>query len=110
MKILIVILFVSFCWMACTARRMPASSAASKEVANGRHKYMQYCQKCHPMGESGLGPALNNNPAPGFVKRFQVRHGLGAMPAFKKDVISKADLNDIMRYLKSMKRQEKLPS
>lgn len=30
--------------------------------------------------------------------------------AFKKDVISKADLNDIMQYMKSMKRREKLPS
>ncbi|MFD2885413.1 c-type cytochrome [Chitinophaga cymbidii] len=110
MKIFFVILLVSCCWMACTARRMPASSQASAEVEHGRDKYMQYCQKCHPMGESGLGPALNNSPAPGFVKRFQVRHGLGAMPAFKKDVISKADLHDIMRYMKSMKREEKLPS
>lgn len=76
----------------------------------GRDKYMQYCQKCHPMGEAGLGPALNNNPAPGFVKRFQVRHGLGAMPAFKADVISREDLNHIMKYLKTMKHRKTQPS
>jgi len=99
--------------MACTARRMPAKSddrTSSAQLEHGRSKYMQYCQKCHPMGETGLGPALNNNPAPGFIKRFQVRHGLGAMPAFKQDVISRNDLNGIMRYLKSMKKEEKLPT
>ena len=107
----IIILCTILC-LACTARRMPATSESKKEnasLAHGRDKYMQYCQKCHPMGEAGLGPALNNNPAPGFIKRFQVRHGLGAMPAFKADVISRNDLNHIMRYLKSMKKEEKLP-
>ncbi|WP_343703497.1 cytochrome c [Chitinophaga sp.] len=97
----------------CSARRMPATEVKEEvkpEAVMGRDKYMQYCQKCHPMGESGLGPALNNNPAPGFIKRFQVRHGLGAMPAFKADVISRADLNHIMKYLKTMKRRTPQPS
>lgn len=94
---------------ACTARRMPLSSEKAAHT-NGRDKYMAYCQKCHPAGESGLGPGLNHNPAPGFIKRFQVRHGLGAMPAFKKDVISKNDLTDIMKFMKEMKHSEKLPS
>lgn len=99
--------------MACTARRMPVTSenrTESARLAHGRDKYMQYCQKCHPMGETGLGPALNNSAAPGFIKRFQVRHGLGAMPAFKQDVISRNDLDGIMRYLRSMKKSEKLPA
>ena len=98
---------------ACSARRMPATQAKTEnrpEVVMGRDKYMQYCQKCHPMGEAGLGPALNNNPAPGFAMRFQVRHGLGPMPAFKPDVISREDLNNIMLYVKSMKRRKALPS
>jgi hypothetical protein len=63
----------------------------------------------HPAAEAGPGPALSNNPAPGFVKRFQVRHGLGAMPAFKNDVISKEDVKDIMHYLRSVKHSSKLP-
>ncbi|MGX5820328.1 c-type cytochrome [Chitinophaga lutea] len=96
---------------ACTARRMPAGESGEREsrAVLGREKYMQFCQSCHPMGEAGLAPALNNNPAPGFIKRFQVRHGLGAMPAFQKDKISSADLNAIMYYLRSMKKKPKLP-
>lgn len=104
----IILLCIIIC-MGCTARRMPVTSKDQTAREQGHNKYMQYCQKCHPMGESGLGPALNNNPAPGFIKRFQVRHGLGAMPAFKKDVISRNDLNNIMHYMKTMKKSEKLP-
>lgn len=68
-------------------------------VENGEGIYMSYCQKCHPGGEGGLGPSING--IPGFMKKFQTRHGLGVMPAFKKDEISKSDLRDIMRYLKA---------
>ena len=75
-----------------------------KDVKNGELLYMAYCQKCHPSGEGGLGPALNSLAVvPGFVKRFQVRHGLGVMPYFKKDQISKADLHDITDYMKALK-------
>lgn len=78
---------------------MPENS----EVAHGEQVYMIYCQKCHPAGEAGLGPAINANPAPQFLKRFQVRHGLGVMPSFKKDEISKSDLYAISKYMKAWK-------
>lgn len=64
----------------------------------------RYLQKCHPAGEAGLGPAINSNPAPQFLKRFQVRHGLGVMPSFTKNEISTDDLRDISEYLKAWKR------
>ena len=70
---------------------------------NGEKVFMKYCQKCHPAGEAGLGPAINSNPAPQFVKRFQIRHGLGVMPGFKKDEISKQDVRDISKYLRAWK-------
>lgn len=76
----------------------------SEEVLNGERVYMMHCQKCHPGGEAGLGPSINANPAPQFIKRFQMRHGLGVMPSFKKDEISKADLRNISKYLKAWKR------
>ena len=78
---------------------------ANEAVANGERVYMMYCQKCHPGGEGGLGPAINSSPAPGFIRRFQVRHGLGVMPSFKKDEISKKDLHDITAYLRAWKHQ-----
>jgi mono/diheme cytochrome c family protein len=73
-------------------------------VVNGEKVFMMHCQKCHPGGEAGLGPALNSNPAPQFVKRFQMRHGLGVMPSFKKEEISKKDLKDISKYLRAWKK------
>jgi len=76
---------------------------ANEQIAHGEQLYMQYCQKCHPAGEGGLGLAINPVPVPQFVKRFQVRHGLGVMPSFKKDEISKPDLKAISKYMHAWK-------
>jgi mono/diheme cytochrome c family protein len=76
---------------------------ANKRIANGERVFMAHCQKCHPGGEGGLGPAINANPAPQLVKRFQMRHGLGVMPSFKKDEITKKDLHDISKFLHAWK-------
>ena len=54
-------------------------------------------------GEGGLGPSINANPAPQFIKRFQMRHGLGVMPSFKKDEITPKDLHDISMFLHAWK-------
>ena len=79
--------------------------ATNERILNGEKIFMAHCQKCHPGGEGGLAPAVNSNPAPQFIKRFQMRHGLGVMPSFKKDEISKNDLRDISKYLKALKHQ-----
>lgn len=94
---------------ACASRRSEvikqrAFVPANERIAHGEVVFMEKCQKCHPGGEAGLGPALSSNPAPQFVKRFQVRHGLGVMPSFKPEEISRSDLHDISRYLKAWKR------
>jgi mono/diheme cytochrome c family protein len=75
----------------------------NSQVAHGEKMFMIHCQKCHPAGEGGLGPALNSNPAPQFVYRFQVRHGLGTMPSFKRNEISKEDLRAISKYIRAWK-------
>jgi mono/diheme cytochrome c family protein len=76
---------------------------SNDRIMNGQTVFMANCNKCHPGGESGLGPAINSNPAPQFIKRFQMRHGLGVMPSFKKDEITKKDLHDISKFLKAWK-------
>jgi mono/diheme cytochrome c family protein len=93
---------------ACAGRRAEALTGKSYEpknavAARGEVVFMAYCQKCHPGGEGGLGPSVNGNPAPQFIKRFQMRHGLGAMPSFKKDEIPKSDLRAISKYLHDWK-------
>lgn len=101
-------IIVAFLLFSCAVRRsepvkqrnfVPANGA----VAHGEQVYMSYCHKCHPSGESGLGPSLNASPAPGFLKKFQVRHGLGVMPSFKANELSKKDLKDIVKFINAWK-------
>ena len=74
------------------------------QVERGRLVFMQYCQKCHPGGEAGLGPGLNDKPFPKFLQHFQIRHGLGAMPAFSPEEISESQLDDLLEYLHALRR------
>jgi mono/diheme cytochrome c family protein len=110
MKAIVILLWFSLLLLvACSSRKsepvkQKIFQADSEEVLKGEKVFMQYCHKCHPGGEAGLGPAINSNPAPQFVKRFQVRHGLGVMPSFKENEISKTDLQNISRYLKAWKK------
>lgn len=72
----------------------------------GRIAYMKYCHQCHPGGEAGLGPSLNDKALPTFLKRFQVRQGIGSMPSFSEEEISDEELDDIMEYLKALRNHE----
>ena len=69
------------------------------EQARGEQLFMQYCNKCHPQGAGGVGPALNNKPLPGPAVRTQVRAGIGEMPAFDKQTIIDPDLEAISAYV-----------
>jgi mono/diheme cytochrome c family protein len=91
----------------CSARRgeplygpLPITSAA---VKNGQQVFMRECHQCHPGGEAGLGPAINDKPLPGFLMRFQIRNGFGAMPAFSRDDISPEELDDLVSYLRELR-------
>lgn len=75
-----------------TLRRNP-------RLAEGQRVFMQYCNQCHVGGAAGVGPAIDNKPLPAFVIRFQVRHGVGAMPSFGPWAISDSQLDDLVQYL-----------
>lgn len=75
----------------------------SEEVSHGQRVFMAVCHQCHPGGETGLGAPLNDKPFPEFYIRYQVRHGLGAMPAFSKEKLSDDDLDHIIVYLKKLR-------
>lgn len=103
-----IILIISAFFYSCALRKSEPITQKefvpeNESIVNGERVYMIHCQKCHPGGEGGLGPAININPAPGFIKRFQMRHGLGVMPGFKQNEISKKDLHDISNYMKAWK-------
>lgn len=101
-------LTAAFLTGSCSVRRsVPIEGPLALEdssVVRGRIQFMAKCHRCHPVGESGLGLAINSNPAPGFLKRFQVRHGLGVMPAFGDKEITGDELDDIISYLKALRR------
>ena len=91
-----------------TARRsepvLGRTPAGGFEFAAGRQRFMQHCHACHPGGDAGLGPALNNKPLPGALIKFQVRQGLGAMPALKEHHVSDGDLDEIVQYLLALRQ------
>lgn len=78
----------------------------SESLRTGERVFMRYCNGCHPGGRAGVGFALNNKPLPAFLIRFQVRHGLGVMPAFSADVISDDELRALARYVIALRRNE----
>ena len=79
-------------------------SVASADLQRGQIVFQQHCHRCHPGGEGGLGPSLNDKPAPKFLMKTQVRAGLGAMPGFDKDKISPEELNDLTSYMLALRR------
>ena len=91
----------------CSARRGEPIAGpmriTSDTVAQGRKIFMAKCHQCHPGGDAGLGPALNNKPVPKFLIRFQVRQGFGAMPAFSERDITDEELENLLVYIKALR-------
>lgn len=94
----------------CSARRgepfygpLPITSTA---VENGQQVFMRECHQCHPGGEAGLGPSINDKPLPGFLIAVQVRRGIGAMPAFSPNEISPQELDNLVLFLKALRNHK----
>src|SRR5437868_12399690 len=85
-------------------------SSNDPAVQHGKIVFMRRCNSCHPGGEGGLGPGINDKPLPTFAMKLQVRTGLvgfGVMPSFDKHQIPSEDLDDLMKYLKAVRKQSK---
>lgn len=78
--------------------------ANNQQLMAGRVAFMRHCHECHPNGEGGLGPALNNKPAPRFLIKTQVRTGLGSMPEFNNEKISNRELDALVDYMVALRR------
>lgn len=79
----------------------------SAQAREGEGHFMRHCHQCHPGGEGGIGPALNNKPLPGFMIRLQVRRGFGYMPAFPTEEIAAQELDSVVTYMKDLRKEEK---
>jgi mono/diheme cytochrome c family protein len=82
----------------------PPLRPLSPMAQQGQLVFIANCEECHPGGASGLAPAINDKPLPPFLMRFQVRHGLGAMPSFNEQMISDEDLDALLVYLLETRR------
>jgi len=74
------------------------------EEFEGMKLFMRHCNKCHPGGEKGKGPALNDKNLPNFLVHWQVRLGGGDMPKFTKEQISTDHLHQITAFVKRMQK------
>jgi mono/diheme cytochrome c family protein len=79
---------------------------ASTEQLRGELVFFRQCHKCHPGGDAGLGPAINNKPLPEAAIKLQVRTGVGAMPAFDDQRISDEDLDALVGYLEVLRKAQ----
>ncbi len=90
-----------------TARRSLAlrgpMQLADPQLVLGQQVFAEHCYQCHPGGEAGLGPAINNKPLPQTLIRLQVRQGLGVMPAFDEQAIDDEQLDAVAKYLAALR-------
>jgi mono/diheme cytochrome c family protein len=100
-------LIVAAMLLACgSARRsepLVGPLPAHAEARLGEGVFMEHCHSCHPGGEAGLGPALNDKPLPGWAIEAQVRIGAGAMPAFSDREIDAQSLDALISYLHALR-------
>lgn len=93
------------CGSARRGEPLTRPSTFSEEAKLGNIVFAAHCDQCHPGGEGGLGPALNNKPLPGFMIKMQVRHGIGAMPSFSNVKVPDKDLDNLVAYMKAQRNR-----
>jgi mono/diheme cytochrome c family protein len=101
-----VLLWAAACGSARRGEPLTGPHALQDPVLlRGERVFALQCSQCHPGGEAGLGPAINNKPLPGWLLRFQIRQGLGVMPSFSSEEIPADDLDALVRYIRELRRQ-----
>jgi mono/diheme cytochrome c family protein len=76
------------------------------EATAGEVVFARHCHMCHPHGEAGVGPALDDKPLPDAAIELQIRTGVvgaGTMPPFPPDVVSDEEIELILAYLKAIR-------
>lgn len=75
------------------------------ELEAGRITFNNKCASCHPGGRAGVGPSIINKPLPKFLVRWQIRHGLGVMPAFGEEVLSDEEVREVAEYVTHLRKE-----
>ncbi len=102
-----VLLGVGAIALACAEERKSEPLVGEIELSTqekrGREHFMRLCNECHPGGESGVGPALNDKRLPAAAIRAQVRNGFGDMPAFDDSALADEELDDLIAFLEAVR-------
>jgi mono/diheme cytochrome c family protein len=73
------------------------------DVRRGQEVFITQCAACHEYGEARRAPDLAKSSLPRLLIRLQVRLGMGAMPKFDRQQVSRQDMEILMRYLLRMR-------
>lgn len=104
---LVVLALVGLC--ACDQRRSDpfvGPVELNEQQLRGEWFFFRNCNECHPQGESGLGPSMNDKPLPDALIKVQVRTPVGIMPPFSDAVLPDDQLEDLVEYLKAIRRAD----
>lgn len=112
MKRLVPLAFVALSLGACAGARRdepfaPEVVLDDARQVRGEQVFARECAQCHPNGEAGLGPAINDRPLPKALIAAQIRAGVGAMPAFDESMMSSDDVDAVTEYLLALRRSQK---
>lgn len=106
-------LMVSGCAMSEEMRRINETNQAEHVREAGRSTnltgeqlFIRSCNTCHPGGNKGFGPSLENvaeHFADDAKLRAFLRKGKGMMPAQTKDTINDQEMDELIAYVRNLK-------
>src|SRR5690242_13860671 len=94
-----------------TARRDTPLMSQPRDISDpklalGKRVFDNNCYQCHPGGDKGLAPGINDKPVPAWLMKTQIRAGLGAMPSFSKKELSDKEVDAVAAYLLYLRSQK----
>lgn len=79
----------------------------TEKLQQGRILFNEYCATCHPGGMAGVGLGIIDKPLPKFLMKFQIRNGIGVMPAFDEKVLTDEEVDNIVDYIVYLRKGKK---
>lgn len=110
-SLLLIIVFFGLRLSSCSAPKTTLLAEEmempTKNLRQGRVLFNEYCATCHPGGMGGLGLAIINKPLPESLIRFQIRNGIGVMPAFNESMLTDEQVENISGYIVYLRKGKK---
>ncbi len=96
--------------MAILVSSMPSGQSKNRSSKVGKYLYAQNCQQCHREGRNFLKPEKELVESSKLVSKSSFKHYLsdkhGLMPVFKELASNEQELDELYRYVKTLKNQD----